>query len=72
MEKEAVMRTNIVLDDELVNNCIKATGIKTKKSLIDYALKELLRHKKQRRILELKGKVTWEGNLNEMRKGYKI
>jgi Arc/MetJ family transcription regulator len=71
-KKEAVMRTNVVLDDELVNSCIKVTGIKTKKSLIDYALKELLRHKKQRKILKLKGKITWEGNLDEMRKGYKI
>lgn len=65
------MRTNIILDGKLVNNCIKATGIKTKKSLIDYALKELLRHNKQKRILELKGNITWEGNLDEMRKGYK-
>jgi Arc/MetJ family transcription regulator len=69
--KEIAMRTNIVLDDKLVNNCIKATGIKTKKSLIDYALKELLRHKEQKKILELKGKITWEGSLDEMRKGYK-
>jgi Arc/MetJ family transcription regulator len=63
------MRTNIVLNDELVNNCIKATGIKTKKSLIDYALKELLRHKKQKKILNLKDKITWEGNLDETGKG---
>jgi Arc/MetJ family transcription regulator len=71
-KKGVVMRTNIVLDDELVKDCIKATGIKTKKSLIDYALRELLRHKQQKRILKLKGKITWEGNLDEMRKGYKI
>lgn len=38
-------RTNIVLDDKLVENCLKATGINTRKALIDYALKELLRHK---------------------------
>ncbi len=65
------MRTNIVLDEKLVNNCIKATGINTKKSLIDHALRELLRHKKQKRLLELKGKIMWEGNLDEMRKGRK-
>lgn len=65
------MRTNVVLDEKLVNNCIKATGIKTKKSLIDHALRELLRHKKQKKLLELKGKITWEGNLDEMRKGRK-
>ena len=64
------MRTIIVLDNELVSNCIKVTGIKTKKSLIDHALKELLRHKKQKKVLELKGEITWEGNLDEMRKGH--
>ena len=64
------MRANVVLDNELVSNCIKATGIKTKKSLIDHALKELLRHKKQKKILELKDNITWEGNLDDMRKGH--
>lgn len=65
------MRTNVVLDEKLVNSCQKATGIKTKKELINHALRELLRHKSQKRILELKGKITWEGNLDEWRSGYK-
>jgi len=60
-------RTNIELDENLVQECINATGIKTQKSLIDHALRELLRHEKQLRILELKGNVTWEGNLDEWR-----
>ncbi len=64
-------RTNIVLDDKLVENCLKATGINTRKALIDYALKELLRHKSQKKILELKGKINWDGNLNDWRKGRK-
>ena len=64
-------RTNIVLDDKLVENCIKATGINTRKALIDYALKELLRHKSQKKILELKGKINWDGNLSDWRKGRK-
>lgn len=64
------MRTNIVLDEKLVNSCQKATGIKTKRELIDHALQELLRHKSQKKILELKGKITWEGNLNEWRSSY--
>ncbi len=59
------MRTNIVLDEKLVNSCQKATGIKTKKKLINHALRELLRHKSQKRILELKGKVVQKGNLDE-------
>ena len=62
-------RTNIVLDDELVSDCMKATGIKTKKSLIDFALKELLRKNKQKQLLALQGSINWEGDLNEMRKG---
>lgn len=61
-------RTNIVLDDKLVEDCLRATGIKTYKALIDHALRELLRHEFQTKILELKGKVHWEGNLNEWRR----
>ena len=64
-------RTNIVLDNKLVENCIKATGINTRKALIDHALRELLRHKSQKKILELKGKINWVGNLNDWRKGRK-
>ena len=55
-------RTNVVLDDRLVADCLKATGIKTRRSLIDHALQELLRHERQRKILELKGTVSWCGN----------
>ena len=62
-------RTNIVLDDKLVEACFKATGLKTQRALIDHALRELLRHESQAKILELKGKVYWEGNINEWRQG---
>ena len=62
-------RTNVVLDEELVQDCIKATGIKTQKALIDHALRELLRHENQIRILELKGRISWDGNLDEWRQG---
>ena len=62
-------RTNIVLDDALVAKCQKATGIKTRKALIDYALRELLRRRNQRKLLELKGTVTWEGDLDQWRRG---
>lgn len=60
-------RTNVVLDDVLVVRCQKATGIKTRRALIDYALRELLRNEQQKRILKLKGKVLWEGNLASWR-----
>lgn len=62
-------RTNVVLDDNLLVDCMKATGIKTSKALIDHALRELLRHEEQTKILELKGKIHWEGDLNEWRRG---
>lgn len=68
MNGDAV-RTNIVLDRKLVEAGLKATGLKTRRELVDFALRELLRHKQQKRLLELKGRVTWEGNLNEMRSG---
>lgn len=54
-------RTNFVLDEKLVKDCIKVTGIKTQKALIDHALRELLRHEKQVEILNLKGKINWAG-----------
>ena len=62
-------RTNVVLDDNLVEDCIKATGIKTRKALIDHALRELLRHENQIKILDLKGNIDWEGNLDKWRQG---
>ena len=64
-------RTNIVLDDNLVQACQEATGIKTRKALVDHALKELLRHENQIKILELKGKIKWEGDIEAWRKSRK-
>ena len=62
-------RTNVVLDDELVERCQEATGIKTRRALIDHALHELLRRERRKKILELKGTVHWEGDLKTWRKG---
>lgn len=62
------MRTNIVLDDKLVAEGMQVTGIKTKRELVDYALRELLRHTDQEKILKLKGKIHWEGDLSHSRK----
>jgi Arc/MetJ family transcription regulator len=61
-------RTNIVIDEELVEAGMKATGLKTRRALVDYALRDLLRRENQRKILELKGKVHWEGDLGSMRR----
>ena len=60
-------RTNIVLDEKLVEKGKKATGLKTSKAVVDFALKQLIRHSNQRRILELFGSIDWEGNLSQMR-----
>jgi len=62
-------RTNIVIDEVLMKKALKATGIKTQKEVVDFALKELIRREFQKKILELKGSVKWEGNIKEMRKG---
>jgi len=61
------MRTNIILDDELIEKGMKYTGIKTKKGLVDFALRELINRKERKKILGLKGKLHWEGDLYEMR-----
>ena len=63
MEAINMGRTNVVLDDELIEECQKVTGIKTRRALIDFALHEVLRHGRQRRLLELRGSVKWEGDL---------
>ncbi len=67
--KPDTVRTNIVLDVHLVEAALEATGLKTRRELVDFALRELLRHEQQKRLLDLKGKVTWEGDLEEMRIG---
>jgi len=63
------MRTNVVLDDELVDRARELTGIRTKKGVITEALKLLVRIREQQSLHELRGKVEWEGNLDEMREG---
>lgn len=63
------MRTNIVIDDELMAKALKATGLTTKKEVVEQGLKLLIRRKKQQSIRDLRGKVQWEGDLDEMRGG---
>ena len=53
------MRTNIVIDDELLEEAFKLTNIKTKKELINTALIELINNKKKKNLLELKGKIRF-------------
>lgn len=63
------MRTNIVLDDKLVKEGLRLTRLKTKKELVSLALKELVAKRRRKKILKLEGKIKWEGNLDEMRRG---
>ncbi len=61
------MRTNIVLNDELVERAKRLTGIKTKRELVQEALCVLVRLREQERIRELRGKLHWEGDLQTLR-----
>ncbi len=63
------MRTNIVIDDELMADALKATGLRTKKEAVEEGLKLLVRRNKQQAIRKLRGKLHWEGDLEEMRGG---
>ena len=63
------MRTNIVLDDALVSRAQKLTGIRTKREVIDTALRTLVRLEEQSAARALRGKLTWEGDLTELRQG---
>jgi Arc/MetJ family transcription regulator len=61
------MRTNIVIDDNLMMHALKATGLKTKRDVVEQGLKLIILRQKQQAIRGLRGKIKWEGNLNEMR-----
>jgi Arc/MetJ family transcription regulator len=61
-------RTNIVLDDELLLEAMQRTGIKTKRGVVEEALRTLIQLKRQEEILALRGKLHWEGDLDEMRR----
>ncbi len=63
----APMRTNIEIDDMLMADALKATGLKTKKEAVELGLKALIKLKKQGSIRALRGKLKWDGDLNEMR-----
>ena len=66
---EMAMRTNIVIDDQLMADALKATGLDTKKEAVEEGLKLLIRRNRQQDIKKLRGKLKWEGNLDEMRGG---
>lgn len=62
-----IMRTNIEIDDELINEAMKTSGLKTKKATVEAGLRLMISLKNQEKIKLLKGKLHWEGNLEKMR-----
>ena len=63
------MRTNVILDEDLVNRARQLTGIKTKKQVIQEALRVLIQLREQENVRSLRGKLRWDGNLAELRQG---
>lgn len=61
------MRTNIVIDDKLMRDALRTTGLKTKREAVELGLKTLLRLSRQADIRRLRGKLDWQGDLNAMR-----
>lgn len=61
------MRTNIVIDDELMNEALRVTGLKSKREAIELGLRTLLRIRKQEEIRQFRGKFDWQGYLDKMR-----
>ena len=61
------MRTNIDLDEGLVSRGLLISGLRTKKDLVNMALREFIRKNDQKKILELRGKIHWHGDLELMR-----
>jgi Arc/MetJ family transcription regulator len=61
------MRTNIVIDDKLMRDTLRATGLKTKREAVELGLRTLLRLKSQAEIRRLRGKLNWQGDLDAMR-----
>jgi len=62
------MRTNIVIDDKLMRDALKATGLKTKREVVELGLRTLLRLSQQAEIRRYRGKFAWEGDLDAMRR----
>lgn len=61
------VRTNIEIDDKLMKDALRATGAKTKREAVELGLKTLVRLRAQEKVRELRGKITWEGDLDASR-----
>jgi len=61
------MRTNIVIDDKLMKDALRTTGAKTKREAVELGLRTLVQLGRQQQVRQLRGKITWEGDLEAMR-----
>ncbi|CAM5463843.1 type II toxin-antitoxin system VapB family antitoxin [Rhodanobacter lindaniclasticus] len=61
------MRTNIVIDDTLMRDALRATGLKTKREAVELGLQTLSRLKQRQKLKTLRGKIDWQGDLKKMR-----
>jgi Arc/MetJ family transcription regulator len=61
------MRTNIVIDDDLMESALRATGLKTKREAVELGLRTLLLLRQQEEIRRFRGKLNWQGDLDAMR-----
>jgi Arc/MetJ family transcription regulator len=61
-------RTNVVIDDELMTQALRSSGCRTKRAAIESGLRLLVQINSQKMLRQLKGKITWEGDLEEMRR----
>ncbi|PYD46578.1 type II toxin-antitoxin system VapB family antitoxin [Novacetimonas pomaceti] len=61
------MRTNIIIDDALMTDALKASGAKTKKEAVELGLRTLIRLNQQRELRSMRGKLEWRGDLDALR-----
>jgi Arc/MetJ family transcription regulator len=61
------MRTNIVIDDKLMKETLRLTGLRTKREAVELGLRTIVRLRKQEEIRRFRGKLNWQGDLDAMR-----
>ena len=66
------MRTNIEINDDLMREVLRLTGVKTKREAVELALRELVARHRQLGVLKLRGRVDWEGDLEASRAARKL
>ena len=61
------MRTNIVIDDKLMKETLRLTGLRTKREVVELGLRTIVRLRKQEEIRKFRGKLKWQGDLDSAR-----